>query len=102
MSGTLDPRGVRERILALVEQERPLRADPNYLRPSSLHNVNEHHREKVVKYINEVHRIKFLECRAPFLSFPFPVAPLAPAFTIPPAPAHLPLCLNPIPLLPSV
>lgn len=45
---------VREYIRALVEQERPLHANPDYLRPSPLHSVNEHHREKVVKYINEL------------------------------------------------
>jgi hypothetical protein len=44
----------RARIAALLEQEEPLHPDPHYLESSSLHNLTLHHREKVVKYINEV------------------------------------------------
>jgi hypothetical protein len=44
----------RARIGHLLVQERVVHPDATYLRPAAHHHIGERHREKVVKYINEV------------------------------------------------
>uniref|UniRef100_A0A7S2D9T7 Cyclin-like domain-containing protein n=1 Tax=Haptolina brevifila TaxID=156173 RepID=A0A7S2D9T7_9EUKA len=41
-------------IATLLAQESPLHPNPTYLKPSPLHTMTPHHRERVVKYINEL------------------------------------------------
>jgi len=56
MKGSADARvaHARAHIAMLVAQEKPLHPDPAYLKPSTLHSMTPHHRERVVKYINEL------------------------------------------------
>ena len=47
------------RIRVLSALEKPLHADPRYLdqQPHANHKLSERHRERVIKYINEVRRV---------------------------------------------
>ena len=90
----------RAHIAELVAQEQPVHPDPTYLKPSRLHGMTPLHRERVVKYINEVscasvatcaragvrchcafvpHRIPFIptstQCARPDLRHFFPSSP---------------------------
>jgi len=56
MKGSADARvaHARAHIAMLVAQEKPLHPDPAYLKPSTLHSMTPQHRERVVRYINEL------------------------------------------------
>ena len=74
-----------KQISTLIAQGRPLHPNPDYLQPSAQHSMTPHHRERVVKYVNEV-RTRTRAARSVLARHAPPARALAPRSAPPPPP----------------